>query len=421
MNRRLSLLLIAICVLAFGLRFLANAKFEGLHEGPSYKGFGSDAVEFNAIGVNLVARHEYAVEAGCPTSFRAPGFPLLLAAIYSIAGENNFIIARIVFCITGALLCLPVFFCGRALQNEKVGLIAATLVTVYPNVLYYTIHFSSEPLFTLLLTLSTYLWLCAWKRDSLICFALSGFLLGLAALTRPVAFYFSPFIVAGILWIGRRQFSRSFYTAAIFILGLGIPIVPWAIRNYQVHDRWLPFVSNGGSTFWGANNEIVLNNPQFRGQWVSTERMGEQKDDVKQLPNEVDRDRLEWAHGKQFIRGHIRDLPRLTWYKLVELWTPICRTPNKKFNLIIGLSYGVTLPFMIWGFWMFVSAKQRPFAEIIIMVVPIVSTVLSSLVFYGSARFRSTIEPLLLLLAAIAVTHLLSKLFPLAFPRAPQS
>jgi 4-amino-4-deoxy-L-arabinose transferase-like glycosyltransferase len=413
-------MVIVIFALAFGLRLAATAMFEGLHEGPSRKGFGADAVEFNAIAANLAVNHEYAIIAGHPTSFRAPGFPLLLSSVYMVAGVNNFLAARILFCLVGAALTVVIFFLTRTITNELTATVAAALTAVYPNVLYYNIHFSSEPLFTLLLTLSTWLLVCGWKRNSLRDYALSGLALGLAALTRPVAFYFSPFIVAGILWIGRRQFPRTLINATILALASVLPIVPWTIRNFRVHDRWLPFVSNGGSTFWGSNNEIVLNKLQFHGRWIPTGQMGEQKADVKQLTNEVDCDRLEWEHGKQFVREHFHDLPRLAWYKFVELWTPLCKTPNKKFNLIIGLSYGGVIPFIIWGLWLFVRApERRPAETIILLLMPVISTVLSSLVFYGSARFRSTIEPILLIFAAISIIRVIAKLFPSVFGNIP--
>jgi 4-amino-4-deoxy-L-arabinose transferase-like glycosyltransferase len=411
MRRKSYLILALVITLAFSLRLIANHVFEGLKEGPSRKGFGADAVEFNDIAVNLVMHHEYSITTGQPTSFRAPGFPFALAIIYWIAGPNNFLAARIMFCLTGALLCLPIFLIGRTLVNERVGLLSALGVAIYPNILYYNIHFSSEPLFTLLLTCATWFWLCAWKHDSLRNYSISGLMLGLAALTRPVAFYFAPLIAVGIIWIGRRQLSRALTATAILLITVTLPIVPWAFRNYKAHDRWLLFASNGGSTFWGANNEIVLNEPQFNGQWISTERMGNQKNDVKVLSNEVDRDRLEWQHGTQFIREHLDNLPRLCWYKFVELWTPICKTPNQKFNSIIGLSYGAAIPFMLWGIWFLVRDPKLSAAEIIILLVPIVGSVLSCLLFYGSARFRSTIEPILLIFAAVALQSVSTKLF----------
>lgn len=398
--------LAAILVLAFGLRLLANHLFEGLQEGPSRRGFGADAVEFNAIAVNLAERGEYAITPGHPTSFRAPGFPFALAAVYRVAGTNNYVAARFFFCLIGALLCWVVFLLGRDLAGEAVGLWAALLTASYPNILYYSIHFASEPLFTLLLTTSVWLWLRAWRQQSAQLQALAGLALGLGALTRPVAFYFMPFFLVSCVWLGRKNWVRTGQLALLYAVAVVSPIVPWALRNYAVHQRWCLFTTNGGSTFWGSNNQLVLNDPARHGQWISTERMGAQKDDVRALPNEVDRDRLEWAHGKRFVREHWQDLPRMAWYKLQEFWTPFCKTPNRQFNWIVGVSYSVTIPLILAGAWYAFRRQLLDRADWLTVFTPICATNLSCLIFYGSARFRSTIEALLLVLAAIACVRL---------------
>ena len=403
--------LILIFLIAFGVRLAATVAFEGLHEGPSRRGFGADAVEFNAIAVNLVEHHEYAIDPGHSTSFRAPGFPLLLAAVYAVAGVNHFVTARIVFCLIGAALTLVVFALARRLTDDITALIAALLAALYPNILYYTIHFSSEPLFTLLLTATVLALLCAVEQRRLAYYCTAGLLLGLAALTRPIGLYFAPLFALAAAWSGRRNWRAVMAGLALFGAGLTVVIAPWAVRNYRVHDRWLLLVSNGGSTFWGSNNTIVLNERAEQGGWVTTNRMPEQKQLVRTQGNEVDADRMEWNFGKEFLRAHPESIPQLMWYKLREMWTPIGHTPNKKFNWIIGLSYGTALPFMIVGLWLFACHTGRTAAQLSIMAAPIAGTILSGLVFYGSARFRSTIEPFLLIFAAGALSRPFAKLF----------
>lgn len=142
--------LAAIFLLALSLRLFANAAFEGMGEGPNLGAFGEDAVEFHQIAANLVEHGEYALEPGTPTSFRAPGFPFALAAVYSVFGVSNFVAARIFFSLVGALLTIAVFFLAREAADDLTALLAAALAAVYPNQLYYNIHFGTEPLYTLM-------------------------------------------------------------------------------------------------------------------------------------------------------------------------------------------------------------------------------------------------------------------------------
>jgi len=118
------------------------------------------------------------------------------------------------------------------------------------------------------------------------------------------------------------------------------------------------------------------------------------------------------------LKAHLGELPRLLWYKLWPFWTPVSATPNAKFNRIMEVSYGPMLPLMLFGFWVF--ARRYSAAQVTMFVLPIGGTVLSTLILYGSARFRCTIELFLLIFAAVAVTELIARVRSSAFRRGLQ-
>lgn len=397
--------LVAIVIVAFAVRLLGTAVFEGIGSEPNAGAF-YDGVEFEQIAQNIVRHGEFSVRAGHPTSFRAPGLPIALAGVYALFGNGNFVAAHIFFCVIGALMCIAAYLVAREVAGEVGGLVTAALVAVYPNVLYYAIHFSSEPLFTVFLLLAVWQFIRGLRSERLGHYAASGALLGLSALTRPASFYFLPFFALVALMVPRQRWAGRVWRIAVMAVCLLLPIAPWAIRNYAVHGRNVLLASNGGSTFWGANNAIVRDTPRYHGDWITTEAMGDQKRLVHAVPNEVDRDRLEWQFGKDFVRQHLADMPRLVWYKLYWLWTPASRTPNAAFNWIHLLTYGAALPFMIAGFVLLVRQRGIRDDVLLSIVAPIVATTAATVVFYGSARFRSTIEPFLLIFAAVALLRL---------------
>lgn len=394
--------LVVIVVVAFVIRVYATARFEGMTAPPNSGAF-YDGVEFEKIAANLVQHHEFSVHEGQPTSFRAPGLPFALAFVYLLFGVGNFFAAHVFFCAVGAATCVAGYLVARECGGDLVGLLTAAAIAAYPNLLYYCIHFASEPLFTVLLTLSIWAFLRALRDDRWTMYAGSGVLLGLASLTRPAAFYFLPFFgLAALVALGFRLRPRAIGIVA-FGLGTIAPVVPWAARNYAVHGQPLLFASNGGSTFWGANNAIVLDDPVNRGGWVSTEDMREQKALVHATRGELAQDQLEWQFGKEFLREHPRVIPRLLWYKFYALWTPVSTSPNATFNVIQTVSYGLALPVMLAGLALFLTRLPLRDRRVVTFAAPILATTAATLVFYGSARFRSTIDPLLLTLAATAV------------------
>jgi len=400
-----------VFLLAFGLRLLGNVAFEALDSGPNARAF-YDGVEFDSGAVHLVEQGRYVIDPDGLASFRAPGFPFLIAGVYWLFGAGNHVAAHVMFCLIGALLTLATWKLALEITDEATALLASLIVAVYPNLLYWCLHFSSEPLYTLLLTTSLWLLLRGLRRESLADQSLAGFLLGYAVLTRPLAVYFVPCLALMVLVAARHRPRFALAGALLFFVGAAVPVAPWTVRNGFVHDRFVLIATNGGSTFWGATNQLVLDDESLRGGWVTTSAMPEQKAQVTALPGEVERDKLEWQLGMQFLAENPMALPRLLAYRFLAFWTPFSRTPNALFNWVVGLSYGLLLPFMLLGLLRLTREKSPATRGInastartgaSALVLTVLLTLAGSLVFYGSGRFRSVIEPLLLILAASAL------------------
>ncbi len=103
--------------------------------------------------------------------------------------------------ILGVLIVLPVFYLGKAIFNEKVGIVSALLATVHPFLYKYSGSVLTESTFYFLLAASA---LFGWKafdqgrvRDSL----LFGLFTSLSYLTRPEGIGFLFIFGMWVLWI----------------------------------------------------------------------------------------------------------------------------------------------------------------------------------------------------------------------------
>ena len=93
--------------------------------------------------------------------------------------------------------------------------------------------------------------------------AVSGFLLGLSAITRPDVLLFGiPALV--FLWIrpGRRRWRTAL--AAAFIVAAAIPVGTVAVRNYAVSGERVLVSANGGANFYIGNHPAYV---QSSGMW----------------------------------------------------------------------------------------------------------------------------------------------------------
>ncbi|MFN3492456.1 MAG: hypothetical protein ACK40V_09580, partial [Anaerolineales bacterium] len=66
---------------------------------------------------------------------------------------------------------------------------------------------------------------------------MAGAFLGLAALIRSQSLIIIPIVFFCILIAKRKSLKLAFIQAAIFLLGVIIIVLPWALRNYQISGR----------------------------------------------------------------------------------------------------------------------------------------------------------------------------------------
>ncbi len=388
----LLIFLLAFSVRAVGVLSLRDpTKFHGLQA-------GADAVEFHDYALSLARGEGFVRPDHKPTSFRAPGWPLALSMVYFFF-YDNYPLTYLFQVLLSALACMVVYPLAReTLNNEAAARLAGLLGVFYFAHIYFATIFTSETLFTLMLGWGMLLLLKGWKSGSLAMAAGAGVAVGCAVLVRPFAVTLIPLFLP-LFWLQRRQWPRWLPAALCFGAASVLTLVPWAYRNYLVHGQVVLFTTNGGSTFYGANNDIVLKERSHLGSWVATNELPG-RDRIDQTPDEVSHDRLEFQLGMQWVKEHWTSMPRLEFYKLVRLILPDIESGNKKFvllNSVLYLPYLVILAFGMTGWRKDPNAWSPPWMA---MHAVIVSTLVLTLVFYGCARFRDAVFPVLMCYAA---------------------
>ncbi|MBN1913114.1 MAG: glycosyltransferase family 39 protein, partial [Candidatus Omnitrophica bacterium] len=180
--------LLIIFTVAFFLRFGALSYLPRQHRTPS-----ADAQEYDELALNLLAGKGFInFNTGKPTAWRVPLYPIFLASIYSVFG-HNYTAVRIVQCLLGAFLCVLIYLIAKEIFSSRVALIASLTLCFYKPYILYS-YFGgpgflfSENLFTFLLAVFVYFITRSFlPKPGVSNSIIAGFLLGLMALTRPVA------------------------------------------------------------------------------------------------------------------------------------------------------------------------------------------------------------------------------------------
>ena len=387
---------------AFLFRLGTVVAFRDLSEGPT-GGISNDDVQFNRLAVNLAEGHGYRITPDRPlTSFRAPGFPFVLAGLYAITGESP-PAAYLLFCVLGALACVLTYLLAREVLTDGGAGPAGMLAAVYLPHAYLAATFFSENVYVPCLALGLLLFVCFTKTRRLGLASAAGLVLGWAALTRPGALLLMPLLVAVLAGsdLQVKRF-RPFGYVALTVSVLAV-ILPWTARNHEVHGKWVLIATNGGTTFWGGNNDLVLNeHMQHLGYWVpSTMLPNRDLIDAAAEESEVARDAMEWRFGKEWVRSHLASMPLLELYKFVRLWwLPDYGEGNRWLRIV---SY---VPFCLLWLAAALRTLRRPACWTVpwqVLHASTLAVVGLALIFCGEPRYRDANMPVLMIYAAVGV------------------
>jgi 4-amino-4-deoxy-L-arabinose transferase-like glycosyltransferase len=186
----------------------------------------------------------------------SPGAPFLYAAAFYATGGAREGTARIVEALLGIATILVVFALGWRLGGRElgrwVGLFAAFAVAVYPPFIHTTGELMSEPPAMLTLPAAIFAFLWASDREGAWPWLVPGFLFGLTAMFRPEYLLVgAAFVVlAAIREWQRRGWRLGLAGAAVLLVALILPILPWTIRNVVVLDRVVPISTGGGKALY---------------------------------------------------------------------------------------------------------------------------------------------------------------------------
>lgn len=170
---------------------------------------------------------------GYRTTFRAPGYPAFLAAIYLAFGTTYRLqVVRLLQALLGAALApLTALLASRLGLPGRSAPAAGVIVALYPVLWMYPLGLGSENLF-FPLSLATGLALLAAAGSGRVWNAASaGLLFGVAILTRGAFVVTLPF---ACLWLARRAGWRRAALTAVVSLAV---VAPWSVRNSLVLGR----------------------------------------------------------------------------------------------------------------------------------------------------------------------------------------
>jgi 4-amino-4-deoxy-L-arabinose transferase-like glycosyltransferase len=402
---------------AFALRLAMALTLRDPRVGPQGAS-SADDVEFDNLAQSLARGDGFANDRGRPTSFRAPGWPLFLAPFYAAFG-SCYPLVYVLSCLLGALSCVLTYLLARELVSEGLARLAGGLAAVYLPHAWFATMLLSENLFVPLLVLGLWLIIRHLKRPSVGLLALSGLVLGFATLTRPFALLLLPLLLGVLVVAWRRERRPLVVPALVFTAAFAACIVPWTVRNQQVHGRFVLVATNGGSTFYGGNNGRVVGEWRMFGNWISTTDLPH-RDRIEAAPDEVSHDKVEWQLGVDWLREHPGSVPLLLVLKTARLclWLPDFDGSSGLYQVVRVAMWVPFLLLMACGAWVCLRDRSRRGTPWLALHATLLATFLTAWIFWGSPRFRDANLGLLMIYAALGAQWLFRRRTPQSVPGA---
>jgi 4-amino-4-deoxy-L-arabinose transferase-like glycosyltransferase len=394
-----------------------------------------DARSYESIALHILSEHCFCEHPYAPTLDRAPLWPGIIALLYALLGPHSEYV-RLFLSLVGTGTCLLIFLFARDLLGPGWAILAGLIAALYPELYIYDGWLYSESLYIFLtLAFSYLLYRLATRQTPLWLWAGCGGIIALLALVRPnglaalAIFALWGGVVLWQRWLPWRQFLGRALLTVLVTLAL---IAPWTLRNYAVSGRFVPIATGDGTVLLGAYNDLALVKPGYVGSWINPRvalpQVASRYPAVCSAPCEVTREDDFKQQAWQWIRSHLGQLPFLlamhfanTWQPAtVEADLPTVRFPHAPGAAAVTLMMR-TIPLAIFALALIgLCGTLRDWRRWLVLYLVLVLTLAQCLLFYGSPRLRSPVEPVLILLA-VAALHTLQRLCTRWLRRAPIS
>jgi 4-amino-4-deoxy-L-arabinose transferase-like glycosyltransferase len=212
----------------------------------------SDFLYYYEHGIGIALGHGY-TNAGIPTAFWPPGYPLFLAGVFKAFGQT-LVAAKASSIALWTLSTALAYILGLRLGGRSTAAVSAFIVALFPDFIFFANLTASENLFAPLL-LGALIALSprqdmkrppGWQRMTL-----AGLLLGCSVVVRPTSVLL-PFaiVLVLIMWFRSRQVLLA---ALAMLIAFALPVGALMARN-QVAMGAPILSSSGGISLWLGNN-----------------------------------------------------------------------------------------------------------------------------------------------------------------------
>jgi 4-amino-4-deoxy-L-arabinose transferase-like glycosyltransferase len=353
----------------------------------------------------------FRVETG-PTAWMPPVYPFLLAGVFRVFGIytfHSFIAAASLNILFVTLTCVPIFFAGKRIGGLGLAAAAAWLWAVFPNAILQPVQSMWDGSLSALLVATIFCATLALAGSARVRdWCAYGLLWGVTLMTNATLIALLPFLFGWLAYRTHKQ-QRPWFGRVALSIGIAVLCcVPWTIRNYEIFHSFVPLRSGLGLQLWLGNNDGTQD--IFRAELHPIYDAGERA-------KYIEMGEVAYMHEKrleavQYMLAHPAREAHLIGRRIISLWsggtpTPVTdflNVPSPWFRFVLlfnvvaalGALLGIVILFRRHSVYAFPAAVFPivfPWAYYLTLVLP---------------RYRLPIDPIVMLLTAVAIERMLT-------------
>jgi hypothetical protein len=365
-------------------------------------------------------RYGYQADQGI-TAYYPPGYPLALGALTwamrgVLPGTASAFDVAIWFNVALSVATIGlVFVLGRRLAGVRVGLAAAAIWALWPNLVFHSGIVLTETLFLFLLLLMLIVLLgdaaaaAAPGRARLVTV---GVLFGLTLLVRPVSLVVAPVLL--VLWWGAGARAALWRLALVGVAAMAV-LVPWSVRSTLAMDEPVLLSLNFG------DNLCLGHNPGAGGGFGDLGAYCYDGGDLRRPEYETRRQSENISRALTYIRENpgttLRRTPSKLRITLQNDYDGLDVAEDFGAGPIMSSGARNTLELAANTFYVLVAGaalvggvvllrRPDPARRGLFLVVAGVAQLVAPLATFGDARFKMPLYPTLAVCAAVALAAL---------------
>jgi Tfp pilus assembly protein PilF/4-amino-4-deoxy-L-arabinose transferase-like glycosyltransferase len=390
-----------------------------------------DAFRYNSWAQSIAFGIQHAIE---PT-FRAPLYPIFLAAIYKIFRYDLFTV-RLAQMLISALSCVLIYYIAVKIFNKRTAVISSLFAAFYGPFIYWAGEFLIVTLIVFLDLIMLLFLLNALEKPKKLYWLLGGAVLGLSGIARPNVLVIIPWVIILIFWMSKLKETGivkklRFVYSLYFLAGVFVVILPVTISNYITARDFVLISSQGGINFYMGNNpeadgksaqppaRVTTHGEFLDDAYLSSVALAEEDEGRQLKPSQVSN--YWYRRGIEFIIDQPGKWLELMGKKLAYFWTGDEVTNNEdtyyfsRFSIVLGLlmwhriiafPFGIICPLALVS----IIISRKLWRKLLLLYGYIFLYMVSVILFFVCGRYRLPVIPVLLIFAGFTVDYFIRKL-----------